>query len=107
MSETIGDRATCAMCNKPITFVGPYWDHDGEIKPRHPATPTPWGNPTLRPIVADVKREKFKAIIQNEIQWCKDNPLLEKVTPEFRDGFIKGLEQALYLISQVELHGNA
>lgn len=36
---TIGDRAACASCRRPIVFIGPYWDHEGEPKPRHPASP--------------------------------------------------------------------
>ncbi len=39
MEPKIGDRATCSQCNKPIVFVGPYWDHPGEMKPKHPAIP--------------------------------------------------------------------
>jgi hypothetical protein len=35
----IGTTATCRMCHEPIVFVGPYWDHQGSIKPRHPAMP--------------------------------------------------------------------
>ena len=34
-----GQRDTCEMCGEPIVFIGPYWDHIGENKPRHPATP--------------------------------------------------------------------
>lgn len=34
-----GDKAICSMCDKPIVYVGPYWDHEGEMKPRHPAVP--------------------------------------------------------------------
>jgi hypothetical protein len=36
---TVGTRAVCKQCNKPIVFVGPYWDHEGEMKPRHVAIP--------------------------------------------------------------------
>lgn len=35
----IGNQDTCKMCGQPIIYVHPYWDHPGEIKPRHPATP--------------------------------------------------------------------
>lgn len=34
-----GTQALCRACNKPISFVGPYWDHLGEPKPKHPAIP--------------------------------------------------------------------
>lgn len=33
------DRAVCADCKQPIEFIDPYWDHIGDIKPGHPATP--------------------------------------------------------------------
>ena len=35
----LGDLAICSMCGAQIMFVGPYWDHQGKNKPRHPATP--------------------------------------------------------------------
>ena len=34
-----GARAICKMCGKEIIYIGPYWDHAGEMKPRHPALP--------------------------------------------------------------------
>lgn len=34
-----GDKDTCKMCGRPIIFIRPYWDHPGEIKPKHPAIP--------------------------------------------------------------------
>jgi hypothetical protein len=36
-------HATCRMCGEAIEYVGPYWDHVGEEKPRHPATPVEEG----------------------------------------------------------------
>ena len=38
-NPTHGTPAICASCGNDIVFVGPYWDHVGERKPRHPATP--------------------------------------------------------------------
>ena len=35
----VGTRAACKQCKTPIIFVGPYWDHEGELKPRHVAIP--------------------------------------------------------------------
>lgn len=67
MSETIGDKAKCAMCGASITFVGPYWDHDGEIKPRHPATPKPWKTVVNASGFTEAQREEFKKIIRAEI----------------------------------------
>lgn len=32
-------RSRCETCGEAIEYVGPYWDHIGEDKPRHPATP--------------------------------------------------------------------
>jgi hypothetical protein len=37
-------------------------------------------------------------VLNAEIQWCYQNPMPDKVTDEFRDGFIKGIEQARKLI---------
>lgn len=34
-----GDKDTCKMCGRQIVYIRPYWDHPGEIKPRHPAIP--------------------------------------------------------------------
>lgn len=39
MDAKTGDKDMCSQCGKEIVFVGPYWDHPGEIKPRHPAIP--------------------------------------------------------------------
>lgn len=43
MSDTkvpnIGDFARCNQCGKIIVFTGTYWDHQGEMKPRHIALP--------------------------------------------------------------------
>lgn len=35
----IGDRAECRSCHAEIVYIGPYWDHVGPIKPRHPGFP--------------------------------------------------------------------
>lgn len=35
----VGTEATCKMCGEPIRYVGPYWEHLGELQPRHPAWP--------------------------------------------------------------------
>lgn len=37
---TRGALDTCKMCGGSIWYADPYWDHQGENKPRHPATPT-------------------------------------------------------------------
>lgn len=39
MDTQAGTKAICSQCGKEIIFIGPYWDHPGEIKPRHPAFP--------------------------------------------------------------------
>lgn len=39
MDTKPGATATCAQCRREIVFIGPNWDHPGEIKPRHPAIP--------------------------------------------------------------------
>ena len=38
MELKTGDKAVCAMCGNDIEYTGHFWDHVGEIKPRHPAT---------------------------------------------------------------------
>lgn len=39
MTTAPGARAVCAQCGAPIVYVGPYWSHEGEPQPRHPAFP--------------------------------------------------------------------
>jgi hypothetical protein len=34
-----GDKAICMMCDEIIRYVGPHWEHLGELQPRHPAWP--------------------------------------------------------------------
>ena len=36
---TRGTRATCAACGERIVFVGPYWDHEGDLRSYHTARP--------------------------------------------------------------------
>lgn len=38
-SPKLGDKAICKMCDREIIFDGRWWDHPGELKPRHPAWP--------------------------------------------------------------------
>ena len=35
----LGEQAICGMCRERIVYIGPYWDHMGDNKPRHPAVP--------------------------------------------------------------------
>ena len=35
----VGERRICSQCGDQIVFIGPYWDHPGDIKPKHPAIP--------------------------------------------------------------------
>jgi hypothetical protein len=46
-------------------------------------------------------RGVIKELIQNEIDWCLENPS-EHVTELQRKFFIRGLRQAIYLIEQAE-----
>ena len=34
-----GTKSVCADCGSEIMFIGPYWAHIGNIKPRHIASP--------------------------------------------------------------------
>lgn len=68
MSEIVGNRATCAMCGKPITFVGQYWDHDGEIKPRHPATPKPWKIVVNTTVFTPEQEKEIERIVRATIE---------------------------------------
>ncbi len=40
-------------------------------------------------------------LLEREIKWCEQNPMPDKVTPEFRKGFISGLEQAILLLASL------
>jgi hypothetical protein len=44
-SPVLGDKSTCRDCKRPITFVGRFWEHDGDNKPRHIAEPVEVGRP--------------------------------------------------------------
>ena len=52
LTPTIGARAICRACGEGIVFVSPYWDHEGERKPRHPAQPRDEAPPDLFAAVA-------------------------------------------------------
>lgn len=39
MEPKFGDTAQCKACGAEIIYTGTYWDHIGEIKPRHIAEP--------------------------------------------------------------------
>lgn len=45
-------------------------------------------------------------LIDQEIAWCENNPGgplgMSSVSPEFRDGFIRGLRQAQFLIKSAD-----
>ena len=43
---------------------------------------------------------EIESVLDKEIGWCNENPLPESVDPDFRTGFIAGLAQAKYLISE-------
>lgn len=43
-------------------------------------------------------RGELIALINTEIDWCNTHPMEDQVSPEFRRGFVKGLEQARDLI---------
>ena len=40
-------------------------------------------------------------LIINEIKWCVNNRDSGSETKEYKDGFIRGLEQALFLLSKL------
>ena len=42
-------------------------------------------------------------IINKEIQWCYQNPIMDEVSREYRKGFIKGLEETKNLIIEVAI----
>ena len=54
-----------------------------------------------------LRARDFIQIIDKEIEWCKANPVGSlsesgRLTPEWRVGFINGLEQAKLLIARLE-----
>jgi len=44
-------------------------------------------------------KKEIKSILEQEIGWCNRHDS-ETITKEYRYGFIKGLEQALYLLTK-------
>lgn len=40
-------------------------------------------------------------VLKNEINWCKKNPD-KTLSPDFQQGFIKGLQQAINLIKKAK-----
>jgi hypothetical protein len=52
-------------------------------------------------IVENISQEQLDEVVRllnQEIQWCYQNPMKYAITEEFHKGFIKGIEQAKYLI---------
>ena len=35
----MGDTGHCETCHERLVYTGLYWDHVGEMKPKHPAVP--------------------------------------------------------------------
>ena len=50
----------------------------------------------------EISLDKSVKIINAEIQWCYQNPM-EDISSQFREGFIKGLEQAKSLLIEVAI----
>ena len=45
-----------------------------------------------------ISLDSIVRVLNQEIQWCYAHPMEGQITEEFRNGFIKGIEQAKYLI---------
>lgn len=43
-------------------------------------------------------KEKSIQLIEKEIKWCEDNKQSVDLSEDYKKGFIKGLEQALFFI---------
>lgn len=84
---TAGMKAICKSCGKGITYVGPYWDHIGEPKPRHPAWPRDEEEP-IKPMTTNGYVEQLLQLF-NGTTW--DGNLIAK---SYRDELVKnGLAQ--------------
>ena len=46
-------------------------------------------------------KKELKEVIKKEIEWCEKNKELGDKTKEYIDGFIKGLEQAIFLLEHL------
>lgn len=51
-----------------------------------------------------MEQKEIRSILNQEIKWCKDNPL-EDVDKKFRKGFIEGLKQAKRLLVNKKYNG--
>lgn len=48
-----------------------------------------------------VSLDAIVKVLNQEMHWCYNNPMPDVVTSEFREGFIKGIEQAKNLAIKV------
>jgi len=50
-----------------------------------------------------MKKEEIIDVLNQEIKWCNENTnqFLSKSLDEYRQGFIKGLEQAILIINRI------
>ena len=55
--------------------------------------------------MAEIKLTLIKAILEKEIEWCDSNRGKSEKGSDFEDGFIKGLKQAIFLVSAVDREG--
>jgi len=46
-------------------------------------------------------KQKYIDLIQKELDWCEENPD-KNLSPEYQDGFKRGLEQAVRLLTNTK-----
>lgn len=63
MEPTPGDINICSMCHEAIVYVGPYWQHQGENQPRHPAWPVEEEQQAADPQTTDPQKRCSEYIV--------------------------------------------
>jgi hypothetical protein len=84
----VGDQSACASCGNDIVFIGPYWDHVGELKPRHPAWPSV---PSEKSGLTPQEQEVMDALVS---AWNKYKNLPGASFPNEQSDFIQAIHQA-------------
>lgn len=81
----IGEQAICGMCRERIVFIGPYWDHIGEDKPRHPAVPQDEWPP--KPLDKTQAFDALMAVL--DAAGVKDNASIIEALYVYREALLK------------------
>lgn len=82
MEPVLGEQAICGMCRERIVFVGSYWDHIGENKPKHPAMPE-----MPQPISKEQAFDAFIAAL--DAAGVKDNTAIIEALYVYREALLR------------------